>query len=365
MVFLAAMAMLGIDVNGVPAARLEWLKEGINSSHYLAQSFQGYNDAHYSHYMQGSDWDLVKKAGFRHVRLTINPIVVTGDAMPNSTLTPNGLKVLDGVVTGLVKRKLGVVVDIHPDDSYKEAISKDPKLGAAFVTFWGNLAAHLKGTDPNKVVFEVMNEPNFLSGDTWRSLQGRAIQAIRKVAPKHTIIVNPGKWSGKGDLLEMKPYSSKNLVYTWHNYDPFIFTHQGAEWGWDKSKLMKRVPYPSTPEAVNEMIGTVHDDVAIGALKQYGQDRWGAAKVAAGIQEAADWGKKNGVPVYCGEFGSYRAYVDPEARLRWLTDMSAGLRKADVGWAMWDYAGGFAVAVGDEGKRTLDMRTVKALGLGR
>jgi len=39
------------------------------------------------------------------------------------------------------------------------------------------------------------------------------------------------------------------------------------------------------------------------------------------------------------------------------------LEKRGIGWCMWDYAGGFAVATGEPGKRVADPETVKALGL--
>lgn len=360
---LVAASALVAPLNGVPSKRFEYLQNGINSSHWLAQSFQGYNQAHYDNYMSKGDFDLIKSIGFKHVRLTLNPIVLTGKDAPSSTLTAEGLKVLDTAIDNFLKRKIAVIVDIHPEDGYKDEIAKDSALATTFVEFWSKLASHLKSRNPDMVFLEVMNEPNFLQGDVWRSLQGRVVQAIRKAAPQHTIIVNPGKWSGLGDLLEMKPYQTKNLIYTFHNYEPFIFTHQGAEWGWDKSRLMKQVPYPSSPEAVAKMIGTVQDEVALGALKDYGNKRWNTQVMYDFIKRASDWSKQNNVPIYCGEFGTYKAFVDPNARLRWISDSVAAYNKLNIGWAMWDYAGGFSVAVGEEGKRTADTATVQALGL--
>jgi len=39
------------------------------------------------------------------------------------------------------------------------------------------------------------------------------------------------------------------------------------------------------------------------------------------------------------------------------------LEKHNVGWAMWDYSGGFSVVTQKDGKSVLDPETVSALGL--
>ena len=39
------------------------------------------------------------------------------------------------------------------------------------------------------------------------------------------------------------------------------------------------------------------------------------------------------------------------------------LEADEIGWAMWDYAGGFGVAVRKDGRAEIDPRTVAALGL--
>lgn len=367
---LATMVMMSLmvapEVNGVPAKRLAVLETGINSSHWLAQSFEGYDQAHFDSYMRAQDFDLIRDMGFKHVRLTVNPLMLTGgNRKPSSKLDPGGMAVLDKAIKEFTSRGVAVIVDIHPDDDYKEVLKNEKGATDEFVAFWGNLAGRLKGTNPDMVLLEILNEPNFLKGEEWRYVQGKALQAIRKAAPNHTIIVNPGEWSSVAQIVEMRPYSTKNMIYTFHQYEPFVFTHQGAEWGWDKTRFMKKVPYPSTPEKVSAMLGTVDDDVARGALVDYGNKRWNRQSMDLFIGQAAMWGETHGVPVYCGEFGAYRAFSEPEDRLAWLKDSVDAFEKHDIGWAMWDYAGGFSVVNGDPGARSVDTSTLTALGLKR
>jgi endoglucanase len=50
----------------------------------------------------------------------------------------------------------------------------------------------------------------------------------------------------------------------------------------------------------------------------------------------------------------------PEHREAWIKDMRESLEGDGIGWAMWDYRGGFAVREEDG---TLDAGLLRALGL--
>jgi len=88
-----------------------------------------------------------------------------------------------------------------------------------------------------------------------------------------------------------------------------------------------------------------------------------ASDKAGNIARAADWAGKHGVRVTCNEFGVYRKVAPTEARLRWIRDVRTALEKHHIGWAMWDYAGGFSVVVQEGGRRVPDPATLESLGL--
>ena len=83
----------------------------------------------------------------------------------------------------------------------------------------------------------------------------------------------------------------------------------------------------------------------------------------AEVDQVAEWGKQHGVPVVCNEFGVYRQYSDPKDRAAWISDFRKTLEKHGIGWAMWDYSGGFGVVVKKNGKAVPDDLTLQALGL--
>ena len=105
-----------------------------------------------------------------------------------------------------------------------------------------------------------------------------------------------------------------------------------------------------------------HLDAAVKMILDRG-DRWNAARIDAEIGQVAAWAGHWGVPVICNEFGVYRKNAEPKDRAAWLTDVRTALEKRDIGWAMWEYHGGFGVVTSENGQPVPDASTLRALGL--
>jgi hypothetical protein len=69
------------------------------------------------------------------------------------------------------------------------------------------------------------------------------------------------------------------------------------------------------------------------------------------------------VRLTCNEFGAFRKAATPSERAAWIRDVRTALEKYDIGWTMWDYAGGFAVVNKTNGHAVADAEIVRALGL--
>ena len=80
---------------------------------------------------------------------------------------------------------------------------------------------------------------------------------------------------------------------------------------------------------------------------------------------AERWSQMHHVPVYVGEFGVHRPYVDSAARAHWLKDMRVAMEKHHLGWAMWDYQDNFGAVTKKDGKTIVDQSVIDALGLSR
>lgn len=346
----------------VAFARAAHLRRGINASMWFAQSPRDYSPQRLSTYTTAEDFKLIRQLGFDHVRLSIDPQPLLRDPLTNG-LNADHLKLLDGALKEALDAGLNVVLDIHPEDDFKLALRTDRQAQAEFVNFWSAFAAHYAGSDPERVYFEVLNEPEVTDAGLWANIQGQVVPAIRAAAPRHTIIATAAHYSGLRDLLRLQPVSDRNVIYTFHDYEPFPFTHQGAGWTMDEVKPLSQIPYPSTPENIAPKLGLEPEVAGQFFLNEYGLDRWDAARIAAEISFARKWGEQYHVPVWCGEFGVYRQHADPQMRAQWLHDMRLALEANGIGWNMWDYRASFGLATDVNGKRVADPLVVKALGL--
>jgi endoglucanase len=351
------------DTSQVAFRRHARLRRGINLSHWFAQSpRRDYSETHLKSHTTERDIALIKSLGFDHVRFTIEPAPLMDEAAP-AQLRPEYLRHLDSALDMLLASGLAVVVDIHPADEFKIKLRTDNGAAASFVDFWRSLARHLSARDPERLILEILNEPMVEDPYRWIGIQAKAAAAIREGAPQHTIIATGPTWSSVDQLLLIEPLADRNVIYNFHFYENHNFTHQGATWGADFWPHLKGVPYPSSPEAVAGLLASIENETARRALKFYGEERWDAARLDKEIGLAAAWARKHNVPLVCNEFGVYRAYAHEADRLRWLEDVRTTLEKYNIGWAMWDYAGGFSVVVKKDGEAKPDPGTVTALGL--
>lgn len=176
--------------------------------------------------IQESYVEAIADAGFQTVRL---PVKWSGhaDLTAPYTLDPVFLARVDEVVSWILERDLNVIIDLHHYDE----MSDDP---AAHVTrwlaIWRQVAEHYAEA-PESVAFELMNEPNSALGDElWNQMVGQALAVVRETNPTRWVVVGPTGWNSIGALPGLQWPDDDRLVVTVHYYDPFEFTHQGAEW---------------------------------------------------------------------------------------------------------------------------------------
>jgi len=141
-------------------------------------------------------------------------------------------------------------------------------------------------------------------------------------------------------LLMSEPLDEGNILYTFHFYEPFEFTHQGAPWVGEPVRSVAGVRYPAAVDT-----------------RQY---------ITSKIAAAAEWAKRHGVAVWAGEFGAYPAVAPPADRLLWLRDVRDTLERYGIGWAVWSYDESLGLdrqRDPDSGRITIDWPSARALGL--
>ncbi len=357
---IVPVAVVAQQASSIAFQRAQGLQRGINTSMWFSQSAD-YSVHHLESYTTPADIALIEQMGFDHCRLSID-----GGQLMNwlhaGRQTPF-MTQLDAVVNDMLRHHLSVIIDIHPTSAFKARLFHGEQGVANFTALWRALAAHYASYDPNHVFFEIMNEPEQSDPYRWQGIEATVADAIRQVAPRQTIIACGAHWSGLGDLLVLEPLADPNVIYTFHDYEPFAFTHQGATWASADVLPERGIPYPSSPKAVSSDLQQEPTLAGKFFLDQYGQDRWNAARVDDYISYAAQWSALHHVPVYCGEFGVFRDYAPPAMRAQWLHDMRVALEKYHIGWAMWDYQANFGVVTKMNNRTIPDPEVVRALGL--
>ena len=344
---------------GVSEKRLERLARGTNVCGWFRG--RGPKPEELKHYVTESEAERIRAMGLTHVRLCLQPRVVmdfsTGEVRQEIAA------LVEAAIERFHRADLLVLVDLHNEDRAAEI---DPAWQKAFLKFWSDFAGRLKHFDPDLTMFEIINEPVFKGKEEeWSSLNQQLADAIRKEAPEHTIMTSGPNWGGIDGLRRLKLLEDPNVVYSFHCYDPFPFTHQGATWAGPDVRPLRGVPYPSSPEAVLPLLQELEAYPASKKLvENYGNQSWNKARLAARFKQGIEWGAQNHVPLYCGEFGVYPPYAKTEHRANWFRDFGEVLQENQIGWAVWGWDEGFGLNrryVND--KLEVDQTVAKALGL--
>jgi endoglucanase len=350
---------------GTAQRRAAHLRHGINLSEWFAQVYdqKGYTKEHFETWNTEQDIALIRAMGFDHVRLSVNPQPMfrrnQADRIPADYLS-----YLDAAMKMILDQGLAVIIDIHPESDFKQKLATDDSFVEQFADYWRAFTRHYSTLNPEFVFFEILNESEFHDRFRWQGVQAKLAVAIREGAPQQTIIAAGAYWSSESELLFFDPLRDANIIYNFHFYDPHIFTHQGATWSTNYVHYLKDLPYPSTPENVQQAAALIPDAANRLQAIHYGLDRWNAARVDSEIGQVAAWAKRWNVPVICNEFGVYRKSANPQDRAAWISDVRRALEKYAIGWTMWDYSGGFGVVTRQEGQPAVpDAVTVEALGM--
>lgn len=283
--------------------------------------FRGVNLGNYLEAPKGQDWGytwqpnhlrLIAEAGFDHVRVPIRWSDYALEEAPY-TIEPSFFGRVDAVVDGALGLGLRVVINMHHYDLLTLLPSRHE---ARFLAMWRQIAAHYQDRPP-ELYFELLNEPHgALTPQRWNELLAKGIAAIRESNPTRTIVVGTAEWGGLYPLYYLKvPEEERNVLVTYHYYEPFQFTHQGAEWV-DGSAPWLGTTWDGKPEELR----AVASDMAYAAL----------------------WAEKNNRPVWMGEFGAY-SKADMASRARWTAAVAREAEKRGVGWSYWEFGAGFGV----------------------
>ncbi len=248
---------------------------------------------------------LGREWGANHVRWQL-----TWDGFPHGAAdnaTPEAYDAwLDGALDQVDKmlpvceaNGLKVLVDLHStpggrNQYYDCRLFEDIKWQDQFIAVWEKIARRFKG---NTTVwgYDLANEPSegtLAPGvPSWNDLALKTARLVRSIDPDHTLVIEPAPWAAASAFANWKPLPMKNVVYSFHYYEPQAFTHQGV---------------------FGKPVGVKYPGVIDGK-------QWDKAEMERAMAPVKAFAAKYRVPIYVGEFSAIRWAPDNGA-YRYLKD---------------------------------------------
>ena len=192
----------------------------------LSNMLEAPSEGDWGRRFEDADADRIRQAGFATVRVPIRFSSHAATSAPFA-IDPVFMARARHVVDTLLAQGLNVIVDMH---HYEELFVDPDGQRDRFAALWRQVAAEF-ATAPDNVWFELINEPNNrLNDSNLLSVLNPALAEVRKTNPTRPVVIGGQNWSGVGSLATVQYPNDPNLVATFHFYDPFEFTHQGAPW---------------------------------------------------------------------------------------------------------------------------------------
>ena len=279
----------------------------------------------------------IKALGCDVIRLPIALHDMTSGT-PDYTLDRLFLSFLDSVVTWCEEINLYLILDNH---SFDPNVDTNPSVEEILIKVWSQMALHYKNRS-EYILYEILNEPHGITTSAWAAIQSQAINAIRNHDTKHTIVVGGSGYNTYTELINLPFYSDPNLLYTFHFYDPFMFTHQGATWTSPSMAPLAGVPFPYNAAEMPACPASLKGTWIESSLNSYPSSGT-VSRVRQLIDNAVTFRDLRNVKVFCGEFGVYIPNSDDADRCYWYKIVREYLEEKNIPWTIWDYKGGFGL----------------------
>jgi endoglucanase len=283
------------------------------------------------------DFENIKSLGFDVIRLPINLHFMTSGE-PDYILDTVFVEFLGEVIGWAEELEIYLILDNH---TFSVVDDTDPEVGNILNKVWSQMAGAFRDRS-EYLCYEVLNEPHGIADELWNPIQQGVVETIRQIDTTHYIVIGPAGWNSYNNLAAMPVYDDDLLIYTFHFYDPFLFTHQGASWVTPSMEPIENVPFPYDAAQMPEMPAGLAGSWVGNLFGNYSQDGT-EQKIRELIDIAVQFRAQRGVPLFCGEFGVYQPNSMELHRVEWYRAVRTYLDSMNIAWTMWDYHGGFGL----------------------
>ena len=321
------------------------IKRGTNISHWLSQSEQR-GEARRLH-IQEDDFARLEELGFDFVRIPIDEVQFWDE---QGNKLPEAWDLLNNALDWSKKHNLRAIVDLHIIRAhYFNAVNEaDQAVNTLFTSeeaqegllnLWRQLSEFLKDRSNDWVAYEFMNEPVAPEHEMWNQLVAKVHKALRELEPQRTLVVGSNMWQGHETMKYLKvPEGDKNIILSFHYYNPMLLTHYGAWWSPLCAAYKGKVNYPGvlvSKEDYDAAPAAIKDQ-----LKPFTEEVWNIDKIREQFKDAIEAAKKYDLQLFCGEWGVYEP-VDRELAYKWYRDVLTVFDEFNIAWTTWCYDADF------------------------
>jgi len=289
---------------------------------------------HFDTYITEADVKNIKAMGFDHVRLGFDQIVL--EEKPG-VWRERTFRKIDEFIGWCARHELNVVLNMHKavgnycDIAEGASLLDDEKLQSRFIALW--LEIERRYHEKPDLAFELLNEVRDVDAGKWNALADRTLAALRAKNATRWIVIGPTHWNNPPALPRLKVWDDPRVVYTFHMYGPFEFTHQ-------------RGVLQSAPLAYNRELVYPCDDVERyrgyhrfhGNTNAYPNVTRIDRRVLEDIMAPAlEWTKAHPDKIlWNGEFGTIR-HAPKASRVAYMRDVVRFCKAHGIPWCVWNY----------------------------
>lgn len=289
---------------------------------------------HFATYITEDDIKYIASLGMDHIRLGFDQIVF--EEKPYTYREEIFLHI-DNFIGWCRKYSLNIVLNMHKvignycDIKENVELLDDEELQNRFIALW--LAFEERYADDNSIAFELLNEVRDVDPEKWNLLADKTIEAIRKLNKNRILIVGSTSWSSVDTLKYLKIYDDENIVYTFHTYAPFEFTHQRGVLQAFPLYYNRTMPYPCDIERYRDYHSVVYGNEY--AYRDY--EKMDISYIRDALKSAVDFVEAHPDKIlWCGEFGTIR-HADIKWRENWIRDVITVLKENGIPYCVWNY----------------------------
>ena len=319
------------------------IKRGTNLSHWLSQNNIDRGEARRNH-IQEDDFARLEELGFDHVRIPIDEEQFWDE---EGNKLPEAWELLTWALDQCRAHNLRAIVDLHiirahyfnaVNEGASNTLFTSEEAQQGLINLWSQLQDVLINYSTDWVAYEFMNEPVAEEHEQWNQLVAKVHKALRQREPLRTLVIGSNLWQGHQTMKYLRvPEGDKNIILSFHYYNPQILTHYGAWWVPTHDYtgkvnypgvLVSAEDYEATPDSIKELI------------KPYTEEVWNRDRIHEQMADAIHVADSLGLQLFCGEWGVYEP-VDRELAYAWTRDMLSVFDEFGVAWTTWCYDADF------------------------